>query len=743
MAYLPAQQLSVPIEDYPNYFLKCFTQGTTTPLSMATNSTGGTLLAKAEISGGGTPPIGFLKTAGGAIFQPYLNAAFDAWLFPTAAEADANDTSNAIQVADNINLEQLNTNVQKTFSTVAAMVADTDLSVGDLVTTTGYFASGDGGNNDYSVVAAGTGTDDGGSFIDLATHQAKGLFPGSVTSALQFGAKGDGGTDDTTPAQALAAFSDNVYFPNTGSAYILTDRLLFTRTGVTVFGDGESHIKWTTLGAARQAGTPATRWTLGTLVQDGIRVEASSFAVRDIILQGPDTGFVGNHNLVVIAGLTSANRIGSMIFDNCEIYNAGAAGVYTLFADNIDVTNCFIHDCGFYGGISFSCTNVNLYQSEIQTIGPGQASNMYGWSFTHDTTLYSTDPNAGTLQAESPFCSDCKVDNNKVWDIDWEGIDFHGAYNCIVTNNQVFNTRKGIAVTGSSGAAEDYAGYNNVVADNVVDGRNPDGTTSGRENLDYGITIQGADVVTQENVTCRGNVISFKGVASNSNIGSISAQKLDGGTIADNVIDRWMGLGIYIGSAPAVIVSNNMFKQKASAAADTQSICIKETSSLTTSKINVLGNMHAPGTGTAAAGGFSSTILDSRVKLSGNDFDLCTTPFSLMSPGFSSGTDNLSVIEPAVSDTTPSLASASSDGLPIHVRFNPTGGNVTVTNFDDAETNQRIICTNVHASNTITIDRSNAALNGGANQVLGQFDTLTLRFNGTLWIQEAPLSVNS
>ena len=106
MAYLPIQLFSTPQEDYAGYWVKFYEQGTVTPLSMATDAAAGTLLAKAEISSGGTVPIGFIKTAGDALLNPFLNADYDCWLFPTSAEADANDTTNAIQVADNLNTDQ-------------------------------------------------------------------------------------------------------------------------------------------------------------------------------------------------------------------------------------------------------------------------------------------------------------------------------------------------------------------------------------------------------------------------------------------------------------------------------------------------------------------------------------------------------------------------------------------------------------------------------------------------------------
>lgn len=100
MAFGSVAGLSDPIEDYPGYWLKFYEQGTTTPLAMSTNDTGTPILAKAEVSSGGVVPIGFIKTAGDVIFIPYLNKDYDGFLFPTEAEADANDTANAIQIAN-------------------------------------------------------------------------------------------------------------------------------------------------------------------------------------------------------------------------------------------------------------------------------------------------------------------------------------------------------------------------------------------------------------------------------------------------------------------------------------------------------------------------------------------------------------------------------------------------------------------------------------------------------------------
>ena len=89
----------VPQYDQVNYYLKFYKPTTTTPISMAINNLGadGTLLAKAQLD-----IHGFPTTDGTTIFIPRLNQLYDAYLFPTAAAADANDTVDAYRVAQNI-----------------------------------------------------------------------------------------------------------------------------------------------------------------------------------------------------------------------------------------------------------------------------------------------------------------------------------------------------------------------------------------------------------------------------------------------------------------------------------------------------------------------------------------------------------------------------------------------------------------------------------------------------------------
>ena len=101
--------------------------------------------------------------------------------------------------------------------TVDDMKTYSSLRIGDVITTKGYTTVGDSGDNTYEIVAASTGVDDGGSYIDLSASglQAKGLFLKGQVYLQQFGAISDynisagTGTDNQVALAAAEIFCYN------------------------------------------------------------------------------------------------------------------------------------------------------------------------------------------------------------------------------------------------------------------------------------------------------------------------------------------------------------------------------------------------------------------------------------------------------------------------------------------------------------------------------------------------------
>jgi len=130
-----------------------------------------------------------------------------------------------------------------TFDPEDYLETSTKIQIDAFCYTLGYYAPGDGGGNDYEIVTAGTGTDDGGSFIDLSGSglQAKGLFKRVVT-VNQFGAVGDGVADDSDCFVRLHDYlpSGGAIHLIDGANYIVND-VIFTKE-VSLVCDGRATV---------------------------------------------------------------------------------------------------------------------------------------------------------------------------------------------------------------------------------------------------------------------------------------------------------------------------------------------------------------------------------------------------------------------------------------------------------------------------------------------------------------------
>jgi hypothetical protein len=123
---------------------------------------------------------------------------------------------------------------------VATAKADIHAKIGDRIVTSGYVTPGDGGGNEYEYVAAATGVDDGGSYIDAPGSglQLKGLFPGGIVRAEQFGAVSE--TSDTSVGFS-AAFA-YAYAQGISTVHFVGKRgvsnTILAKVNVSLKGDG-------------------------------------------------------------------------------------------------------------------------------------------------------------------------------------------------------------------------------------------------------------------------------------------------------------------------------------------------------------------------------------------------------------------------------------------------------------------------------------------------------------------------
>ncbi len=189
------------------------------------------------------------------------------------------------------------------------------------------------------------------SSVVIAGVQAQYL-ASQVFDVRQYGAKGDGTTNDTAAVQAaidaaVAKGGGTVYFPS--GTYIV--RSVNVRWGVTLLGAGNSVIK-----RPNNAGNWVRTITTENNLWDST-VDSPPLVLRNLILdgnrdnQGPYTSYQleQSHLLFIVAQTTKGGRLRCFV-DSCSFINNVADGVSQFTNTDLSITNSYMSNC-FRGGL--------------------------------------------------------------------------------------------------------------------------------------------------------------------------------------------------------------------------------------------------------------------------------------------------------------------------------------------------------------------------------------------------------
>ena len=210
------------------------------------------------------------------------------------------------------------------FDVVADMVASPVLMPGNKAQTLGYYTVGDGGGNFYKIVNAGTGINDGGSFIDLDVFQAEGIFFDGIYNDHQFGTVGDGVANDTF---AMTAFFNSAINNNgaphridVGIYQIDAKMPVINKSSVKIMGAGSRTLdigdyddKYTVL-----------KW-IGTTGQDMVEIASISGSSNAVISNVEFTGILIDCKEIADNGLLINSLTDSEI--DITVFNAVLNGL--------------------------------------------------------------------------------------------------------------------------------------------------------------------------------------------------------------------------------------------------------------------------------------------------------------------------------------------------------------------------------------------------------------------------------
>lgn len=306
----------------------------------------------------------------------------------------------------------------------------------------GYYVKGDTPAPLEYFLTSDSGTDNGGSFIDLGAISVKHDFLGEV-NVKYFGATGDSVTDDTPFLQNVIASEDEIFIPD--GDYKLTEQLFIAdRDGVNIRGNGpRSKIVFSQ--------DVSTAYSI-------VIIRSSGCTISNLTIDG---GGGGVDDQAILFSLNSPNTI----IENCNIKNTGPlTNGISVSMPEVDrhngaaiISNNIIESTG-KSSIYVNCDNVVVSGNICKDVGQGTED------FTTPCIQVRSSKNV-TLSGN--VCDNATQAGIFLFNVDTSATDNYFK-NIVISGNTVRNCRQGILIQkllGQSGT-EEYSA--NIVVDSNI-----------------------------------------------------------------------------------------------------------------------------------------------------------------------------------------------------------------------------------------------------------------------------------
>jgi parallel beta-helix repeat protein len=412
------------------------------------------------------------------------------------------------------------------YNTVAAMKSASP-SAGQRAVTLGYYAAGDGYGAEY-LIAAAQSVDGYGDHTLANSTVALIQVPGAV-NVCQYGAKGDGATDDSSAIQAAVAAHLSVYFP--AGNYVISSSIA-ARAGSHFYGDGFASV-------ITFSGTMASTVSLRVDAVDNVLIENLKFA--------------GDNS---VSGLTSV--------DGCAVYADSCSG----FA----IRNCAIDDFPSAGVTVNDATDFSISNNTITNIIPPDdavmvaginveddcSTGVIDGNIVHDIGLTGTSGGLGiriiVQNGTDDIPTNISVIGNDVKNCQTHGIIFYdnttggSDSDSVIGMNKVKNTGLStVKNTGNGIYCLQTRGFS--ITGNFVNSSN---SATGASSIQQaGISVVGEASPTY-GVNITGNTVMSDGIA------GIAVSKVTvGAVISGNTVSDCLGSGIEIYDCQRFSITGN------------------------------------------------------------------------------------------------------------------------------------------------------------------------------------------
>lgn len=321
------------------------------------------------------------------------------------------------------------------FNTVSDMKNATNIINGSFVETYGFYTLNDGGNALYKIRNI-TNEDvvDNITLIPITTNEnlIAELIYNKEINIKQFGAKGDGVTDDTNAIQtALNKVPNNsaIYFPY--GTYLTTAPLVFKTNSINLrlYSNGKSTIK--------------ANHTGDCLVLTALNENYGNHVIENLVIQGPNVYYSGTSNFTSQGSGINLSRAYYNDIHNCNILGFKNGVLINSSIHNTITGNCFISNNEIGVLINGNAPNVNqICNARIRL------NSKRGISIEGSTAGYPT----------ANIIDNCYIESNIPYPnvtggnapSDSTGIYISNGYNNIINNCYFENLASAIYITNSS-----------------------------------------------------------------------------------------------------------------------------------------------------------------------------------------------------------------------------------------------------------------------------------------------------